>query len=48
LRRKTEFRVTMRQRAIAIAATERARRDRLVIAAAVLLLPLLLLLLIGP
>jgi hypothetical protein len=38
----------MRQRAIAIAATERARRDWLVLASALLLLPLLLLLLISP
>jgi hypothetical protein len=38
----------MRQRAIAIAAAERAHQGRLALLAALLLLPLLLLLLIGP
>lgn len=38
----------MRQRAIAIAAAERARQGRLVFATTLLLLPLLLLLLISP
>ena len=38
----------MRQRVLAIAATERARQGRLALLAALLLFPLLLLLLIGP
>jgi len=38
----------MRQRAIAIAAAERARQGRIVLAAGLLLLPALLLLLISP
>jgi hypothetical protein len=38
----------MRQRAIAIAAAERARQGRLALFAALMVLPLLLLLLISP